>query len=146
MLQTWNSITNYTLIKTEERKIKIKVSSERTLFLINCTESIIKGCLPFAINGAFSGVLCADILFSELVADILYIKQEEFSYACIIDGEERTLVHPLLPDPRDVEATDQDIINIYNFETAGDVSQVIDSMKKKVYYSRYIPLKVSRIV
>lgn len=88
----------------------------------------------------------ADILLSELVADILYIKQEEFSYAFIIDGEERTLVHPLLPDPRDVEATDQDIINIYNFETAGDVSQVIDSMKKKVYYSRYIPLKVSRIV
>lgn len=93
-----------------------------------------------------TGVVCADILLSELVADILYIKQEEFSYAFIIDGEERTLVHPLLPDPRDVEATDQDIINIYNFETAGDVSQVIDSMKKKVYYSRYIPLKVSRIV
>lgn len=90
--------------------------------------------------------MCADILLSELVADILYIKQKEFSYAFIIDGEERTLVHPLLPDPRDVEATDQDIINIYNFETAGDVSQVIDSMKKKVYYSRYIPLKVSRIV
>lgn len=134
MLQTWNSITNYTLIKTEERKIKIKVSSERTLFFkINCTESIITGCLPFAINGAFSGVLCADILFSELVADILYIKQEEFSYAFIIDGEERTSVHLLLPDPRDVEATDQDIINIYNFETAGDVSQVIDFMKKKVY-------------
>lgn len=88
--------------------------------------------MPIALNGAFSGVVCADILLSELVAEILYIKQDEFSYAFIIDGEERTMVHPLLPDPRDVEAADQDIINIYNFETAGDVSQVIDSMKKKV--------------
>lgn len=33
MLQTWNSITNYTLIKSEEREMKIKVSSERKLEL-----------------------------------------------------------------------------------------------------------------
>lgn len=76
--------------------------------------------------------MCADILLSELVAEILYIKQEELSYAFIIDGDERTIVHPLLPDPRDVKATDQDINNIYNFETSGDVFQIIDSMKKKV--------------
>nr|XP_034337034.1 VWFA and cache domain-containing protein 1 [Crassostrea gigas]XP_034337496.1 VWFA and cache domain-containing protein 1 [Crassostrea gigas]XP_034337917.1 VWFA and cache domain-containing protein 1 [Crassostrea gigas] len=93
-------------------------------------EKIITGCLPFAINNAFSGVVCADILLSELVAEILYIKQEELSYAFIIDGDERTIVHPLLPDPRDVKATDQDINNIYNFETSGDVFQIIDSMKK----------------
>ncbi|XP_034314932.2 VWFA and cache domain-containing protein 1 isoform X1 [Magallana gigas] len=93
-------------------------------------ESIITGCLPIAFNGAFSGVVCADILISELVAEILYLQQEEFSYAFIMDGEERTLVHPLLPDPRDVEAKEQDINNIYNFETSGDVSDVIDSMKK----------------
>ncbi|XP_065942394.1 VWFA and cache domain-containing protein 1 isoform X1 [Magallana gigas] len=93
-------------------------------------ESIITGCLPIALNGAFSGVVCADILISELVAEILYLQQEEFSYGFIMDGEERTLVHPLLPDPRDVEAKEQDINNIYNFETSGDVSEVIDSMKK----------------
>ncbi|XP_065940278.1 VWFA and cache domain-containing protein 1 [Magallana gigas] len=93
-------------------------------------ESVITGCLPFALNGVFHGVVCADILISKLVAEILYLKHGEFTYAFIIDGEERTLVHPLLPDPRDVIAQEQDINNIYNFETSGDVSEVIDSMKK----------------
>lgn len=64
----------------------------------------------------------------------MYFKHEEFSYAFIMDGEERTLVHPLLPDPRDVRALEQDINNIYNLETSGDVSDVVDSMKKKVYF------------
>ncbi|XP_034328195.2 VWFA and cache domain-containing protein 1 isoform X2 [Magallana gigas] len=97
-------------------------------FFIN--ESIITGCLPVAFNGAFSGVVCADILISELVAEILYLKKEEFSYAFIIDGEERTMLHPLLTDPRGIIMQEQDINNIYNFETSGDVSKVIDSMKK----------------
>lgn len=103
-------------------------------FVFYCIESIITGCLPIAFNGAFSGVVCADVLISELVAEILYLQQEDFSYAFIIDGEERTLVHPLLPDPRDVKAKEHDINNIYNFETSGDVSEVIDSMKMKVYF------------
>lgn len=64
------------------------------------------------------------------MAEIFYLKHGEFTYAFIIDGEERTLIHPLLPDPRDVIAQEQDINNIYNFETSGDVFQVIDSMKK----------------
>lgn len=102
-------------------------------FFYHWLESIITGCLPIAFNGAFSGVVCADILISELVAEILYLQQEEFSYAFIIDGEERTLVHPLLPDPRDTITNNHDIINIYNFETSGDVSEVIDSMKKQEY-------------
>lgn len=97
-------------------------------FFIN--ESIITGCLPIASNGIFFGVVCADILLSELVAEILYLEEEEFSYAFIIDGEERTMVHPLLPDPRGVIVQEQDINNIYNFETSGDVSEAIDSMKK----------------
>lgn len=97
-------------------------------FFIN--ESIITGCLPVTLNAAFSGVVCADVLVSELVAEILYLKQEELSYAFIMDGEERTLFHPLLPDPRDVTGKDQDINNIYNFETSGDVFEVINSMKK----------------
>uniref|UniRef100_A0A8W8N3R2 VWFA domain-containing protein n=1 Tax=Magallana gigas TaxID=29159 RepID=A0A8W8N3R2_MAGGI len=95
-------------------------------------ESVITGCLPFAFNGVFHGVVCADILISKLVAEILYLKHGEFIYAFIIDGEGRTLVHPLLPDPRDVIAQEQDINNINNFETSGDVSEVIDSMKKKI--------------
>ena len=78
-------------------------------------------------------MVCADVLLSELVAEILYLKQGEFSYAFVMDGEERTLVHPLIPDPRDVKAKEQDIINIYNFETSGDVHEVINSMKKKVF-------------
>lgn len=97
-------------------------------------ESVITGCLPFALKGVFYGVVCADILISKLVAELLYLKHGEFTYAFIIDLEERTLVHPLLPDPRDVIAQEQDINNIYNFETSGDVSEVIDSMKKKVCF------------
>ena len=97
-------------------------------------ESIITACLPFAFDGVFEGVVCADVLLSELVAEILYLKQGEFSYAFVMDGEERTLVHPLIPDPRDVIAKEQDIINIYNFETSGDVHEVIESMKKKVFF------------
>nr|XP_019926041.2 VWFA and cache domain-containing protein 1 isoform X1 [Crassostrea gigas] len=97
-------------------------------FFIN--ESIITGCLPVTLNAAFTGVVCADVLVSELVAEILYLKQDEISYAFIMDGEERTLVHPLLPDPRDVTGKKQDINNIYNFETSGDVFEVINSMKK----------------
>lgn len=121
------------------------------VLIFHCIESIITGCLPIAFNGAFSGVVCADILISELVAEILYLQQEEFSYAFIMDGEERTLVHPLLPDPRDVEAKEQDINNIYNFETSGDVSDVIDSMKKKVYLatcstSRYFDLIIRHLI
>ena len=81
--------------------------------------------------------MCADILISKLVPEILYLKHGEFISAFIIDGEERTLVHPLLPDPRDVIAQEQDINNINNFETSGDVSEVIDSMKKKVCLSKY---------
>nr|XP_034308982.1 VWFA and cache domain-containing protein 1-like [Crassostrea gigas] len=93
-------------------------------------ESIITGCLPFALKGYFYGVVCADILISKLVAELLYLKHGEYTYAFIIDGEERTLFHPFLPDPRDVKAQEQDINNIYNFETSGGVFEVIDSMKK----------------
>ncbi|XP_022300000.2 VWFA and cache domain-containing protein 1-like [Crassostrea virginica] len=93
-------------------------------------ESIITGCLPIAIKGAFGGVVCADVLLCELVAEILYLNEGEFSYAFVIDGEERTLVHPLIPDPRDVIVNEQDVINIYNFETSGDVNVVIQSMTK----------------
>lgn len=78
--------------------------------------------------------MCADILISKLVAEILYLKHGEYTYAFIIDGEERTLFHPFLPDPRDVNAQEQDINNIYNFETSGGVFEVIDSMKKKVSF------------
>lgn len=108
--------------------------NSKELYSFFFIESIITGCLPFALKEGVHGVVCADILISKLVAEILYHKHGEFTYAFIIDGEERTLVHPLLPDPRDVIAQEQDINYIYNFETFGDVSKVIDSMKKKVYF------------
>ncbi|XP_022331682.2 VWFA and cache domain-containing protein 1-like [Crassostrea virginica] len=107
-------------------------------------ESIITGCLPIADNGRFDGVVCADVLLSELVAEILYLKQGEFSYAFVMDGEERTLVHPLLPDPRDVIAKEQDIINIFNFETSGDVHEVIESMKKGLKGSKSLDTTIMK--
>ncbi|XP_061178007.1 VWFA and cache domain-containing protein 1-like [Saccostrea echinata] len=93
-------------------------------------EFVVTGCVPIVHRGAFVGVACADVLLSELVTEIIYLQQGEFSYVFIIDGEERTLIHPLLPDPRDVNATEYDVNNIFNFETSGDVHVVIDSMKR----------------
>lgn len=107
---------------------------EKQSFIYFFIELIITGCLPFILKKGVHGVVCADILISKLVAEILYFKHGEFTYAFIMDGEERTLVHPLLSDPRDVSAEEQDINNIYNFETSGDVFNVVDSMKKKVYF------------
>nr|XP_022331553.1 VWFA and cache domain-containing protein 1-like [Crassostrea virginica] len=106
-------------------------------------ESIITGCLPIADNGRFDGVVCADVLLSELVAEILYLKQGEFSYAFVMDGEERTLVHPLIPDPRDVIAKEQDIINIYNFETSGDIHEVVESMKNGLKGTRNLDTMIT---
>ncbi|XP_062591885.1 VWFA and cache domain-containing protein 1-like [Saccostrea cucullata] len=93
-------------------------------------EFVVTGCLPIGNRGTFVGVACADILLSELVTEIIYLQQGEFSYVFIIDGAERTLIHPLLPDPRDVNATEYDVNNIFNFERSGDVHVVIDSMKR----------------
>ncbi|XP_061177706.1 VWFA and cache domain-containing protein 1-like [Saccostrea echinata] len=95
-------------------------------------EFVISGCLPIGHKGQFIGVVCADIRLSELVSEITYLQRGQHSYAFIIDGKERTLVHPLFPDPRDAYTKSYDVNNIYNFETSGDVEQVITSMKKKV--------------
>ncbi|XP_062591913.1 VWFA and cache domain-containing protein 1-like [Saccostrea cucullata] len=95
-------------------------------------EFVISGCLPIGHKGDFIGVVCADIRLSELVPEIIHLQHGEHSYAFIIDGKERTLVHPLFPDPRDANTQSYDVNNIFNFETAGDVDQVIISMKKKV--------------
>lgn len=49
-------------------------------------------------NGVFFGVVCVDILISELVVEILYFKKEEFFYVFIIDGEERIMFYLLFMD------------------------------------------------
>ncbi|XP_061186991.1 VWFA and cache domain-containing protein 1-like [Saccostrea echinata] len=90
---------------------------------------IISACLTLMFGSEFIGVVCTDIKLSELVTDTSYLQEGEMTYSFIMDGFERTLVHPLLPDPRDNSAEEYEVNNIYNFETASDVRTVIESMK-----------------
>lgn len=61
------------------------------------------------------------------------------------------LVYLFFFDFCDVEVKEQDINNIYNFEIFGDVLDVIDFMKKKVYFiicfmSRYFDLIIRYLI
>ncbi|XP_062581398.1 VWFA and cache domain-containing protein 1-like [Saccostrea cucullata] len=87
---------------------------------------ILSACLTVTSASEFIGVVCTDIKLSELVIDTSYLQEGEITYSFIMDGFERTLVHPLLPDPRDNSAEEYDVSNIYNFETASDVRTVIE--------------------
>lgn len=95
-------------------------------------------CLPCTTNSDFIGVVCTDIKLKDLVEDTTYLQQGEDTYSFVIDGTGRTLIHPLLPDPRDSNANEYDVDNIDNFETGGNVKEVIESMKLCV---KHAPLK-----
>lgn len=86
-------------------------------------------CLPCTSNSNFIGVVCTDIKLKDLVEDTTYLQQGEDTYSFVIDGTGRTLIHPLLSDPRDSNANEYDVDNIDNFETGGNVKEVIESMK-----------------
>lgn len=90
---------------------------------------IVSMCLPCTSNSDFIGVVCTDIKLSDLVEDTTYLQQGQNTYSFIIDGTGRALIHPLLPDPRESNAHEYDVDNIDNFETGGNVKEVIESMK-----------------
>lgn len=47
---------------------------ESIIVVVWCLELIIMGCLFVMLNVVFIGVVCVDILVSELVVEILYLK------------------------------------------------------------------------
>lgn len=70
---------------------------------------------------------CSDATLSDIVADISYFRQGEYSYAFIIDGIGRTLMHPLLPLPYSVK-DDPIYVDIKNLERSQMAATVVSSM------------------
>ncbi|XP_076082495.1 VWFA and cache domain-containing protein 1-like isoform X1 [Mytilus galloprovincialis] len=96
------------------------------LFGIGLISSI---CLPiYRPGGELVGVACSDATVSDIMSDISYFRQGELSYAFIIDGTGRTLIHPLLPLPDSVK-DDPIYVNIEHLERSSSATMVIESMK-----------------
>ncbi|XP_065940596.1 VWFA and cache domain-containing protein 1 isoform X3 [Magallana gigas] len=106
---------------------------------------IVSMCLPCTSNSNFIGVVCTDIKLKDLVEDTTYLQQGEDTYSFVIDGTGRTLIHPLLPDPRDSNANEYDVDDIDNFETGGNVKEVIESMKLGHAGSKEINTTVAQV-
>ncbi|CAC5388604.1 unnamed protein product [Mytilus coruscus] len=112
------------------------------LFGIGLITSI---CLPvYRPGGELVGVACSDATVSDIMSDISYFRQGELSYAFIIDGTGRTLIHPLLPLPESVK-DDPIYVNIEHLERSTSATMVIESMKigktgnKTLYSKRTVP-------
>lgn len=80
-------------------------------------------------SGTLVGVTCTDILLDELLSDITNFKQGELSYAFMIDGQGRVMVHYLQPTPNAI-TSDPDPIDIHVLEPSPDAKPMIDSMKR----------------
>lgn len=92
------------------------------------------------ISGELKGVTCTDILLDELLSDITNFKQGELSYAFMIDGQGRVMVHYLQPTPNAI-TINPDPIDIYKLETSQEAKSMIESMKRwdpDSYYNSYI--------
>ncbi|XP_061180202.1 uncharacterized protein LOC133188722 [Saccostrea echinata] len=86
-------------------------------------------CLPVETSGSLRGVTCTDILLDELLSDITNFKQGELSYAFMIDGQGRVMVHYLQPTPNAI-TIDPDPIDIHVLEPSVDAKPMIESMKR----------------
>lgn len=79
--------------------------------------------------GGLVGVTCTDILLDELLSDITNFQQGELSYAFMIDGQGRVMVHYLQPTPNAI-TNNPDPIDIYTLETSPEARPMIESMKR----------------
>ncbi|XP_062590771.1 uncharacterized protein LOC134252343 [Saccostrea cucullata] len=91
----------------------------------NKTALITSLCLPVDNFGLTVGVTCTDVLLDELLTDNTNFKQGELSYAFMIDGQGRVMVHYLQPKPND-----PDPIDIRQLEQSPDAKSMIESMKR----------------
>lgn len=87
-------------------------------------------CLP-TYTGGLTGVVCVDIPISDLLSDVTYFHQGELSYAFIVDGTGRTLIHPLLPTPFGL-TQDPIFVHISSLERDAQISTVLESMERWV--------------
>ena len=91
-------------------------------------------CLPLVNSGSLAGVTCTDILLDELFSDFTNFQQGELSYAFMIDGQGRVMVHYLQPTPKAI-TDDPDPIDINTLETNPAAKPMIESMKRcNIYF------------
>ncbi|XP_052058299.1 VWFA and cache domain-containing protein 1-like isoform X2 [Mytilus californianus] len=87
-------------------------------------------CRTVKVAAGFHGVICTDVKISELLTEIEYFSEEEYSYGFMIDGTGRVLMHPLLPNAAFVRSTEDPVlVDISVLERAPEAQSVIDSMK-----------------
>ncbi|CAG2243396.1 unnamed protein product [Mytilus edulis] len=74
--------------------------------------------------------MCTDVKISELLTEVEYFSEDEYSYAFMIDGLGRVLMHPLLPNAAFVKSTEDPVlVDIGVLEEKVDAQSVIESMK-----------------
>ncbi len=90
-------------------------------------------CLPvYSYPGGsktFEGVTCSDMSMSEVAANVEFFKEGAHSYAFLIDNTGRTLMHPLLPRPSEVNEAPI-YLGIRALELNAAVKEVSQSMMR----------------
>ena len=80
-------------------------------------------------TGKFIGVAGTDMNIDELLSDITFFNQGQTTYAFMISGSGRTLIHPLLPTPIHAYA-DPIFMDIRTLEPDSEFKEVFESMTK----------------
>lgn len=80
-------------------------------------------------KGNFIGVAGTDINIEDLLSDITFFNQGQTTYAFMISGTGRTLIHPLLPAPNDAYA-DPIFMDVRTLEPDSEFNEVFYSMTK----------------
>ena len=85
--------------------------------------------LPCYHKGEFIGVAGTDINMEDLLSDVTYFNQGQITYAFLISGSGRTLMHPLLPAPSEANE-DPIFMDIRTLEVDEEFGEVFNSMTK----------------
>ena len=74
------------------------------------------------------GVAGTDVAFTDLISDVLYFSEGDYSYAFLIDRETgNTVIHPQMPTLQDVK-DDPVVLHITALEQAQGFQSVLESM------------------
>ena len=80
---------------------------------------------------------------SDLLSDVTFFSRTESSYAFLMDGKGRLLMHPFLPSPQSVN-DDPIFLQATALETSSQAKDVIDSMLR--YWVEYFGFSQIRVV